>query len=311
MRNGLTTTAALVLACLLFAPELIADDSLKSTIIRRSFQRGEWSIAETERFQVWTKSSLSEAAAIAQQCERLRSELPNRVAVLNEKGESPAWLAPCTVVVHPSQSDYIRHFPQESKAAVGCSTVTTDNGRVIFRRIDLRADASSWRENALPHELTHVLLADLFIEHPLPAWLNEGLAMLAEDDALRSRRHAVLLRALSDNQLPTLKTLLTLHPASRQVNSDVAYAASHSLVCYLADRHGTEKLVEFAEHLAARDCDQALRTVYGETDGIAGLEQAWRGQLQNQQFVTDTISNHDAFLASVRTSRLNRDLIKN
>jgi hypothetical protein len=49
--------------------------------------------------------------------------------------------------------------------------------------------------DGLPHELTHVILADQLIDCSVPTWLNEGMAMLSECEALQSQRLTLLKRA--------------------------------------------------------------------------------------------------------------------
>ena len=57
---------------------------------------------------------------------------------------------------------------------------------------------------ALPHELTHLILADRFSPRQVPRWSDEGMAVLA-DPAEKQRLHLRDLRqALADARVPEL-----------------------------------------------------------------------------------------------------------
>ena len=53
-------------------------------------------------------------------------------------------------------------------------------GKIISRRVNLRTDHPTLVQAVLPHEITHVILADFFTEQQIPRWADEGLAVLAE-----------------------------------------------------------------------------------------------------------------------------------
>ncbi len=50
----------------------------------------------------------------------------------------------------------------------------------------------------LPHEVTHVVLADLFTTQQIPRWADEGIAVLAEPNAEQEIRAAELQEPLRD-----------------------------------------------------------------------------------------------------------------
>lgn len=251
-------------------------DAAEAVAVRCS-RRGVWSVAESQNFSVWTREESSqEAVALAQQCEARRIQLQRLLPGLDQ---SP-WTPVCAVVLHQCRRDYSQMFPGESETSAGCTTITTDQGRVVFRRIDLRGDLPQWRENALPHELMHVVLADAFPEQNLPAWLNEGLAMLAEDVSLLQRRENVLYSAWRSGSVPPLRAVFNPDQSHRGLDVNVRYAASYSLVAFLAREGDLRQLIDFAERLAATDCDTALREVYHFQAGIEDLERCWRRRLE-------------------------------
>ncbi|MFO1093576.1 MAG: peptidase MA family metallohydrolase [Planctomycetaceae bacterium] len=239
--------------------------------------RGDWSVAETAHFSVWSRDSRHFAANAAAHCEKVLAGLAVEWKI---DDELVAWHPKCAVVVHVAQADYLRELGGSSEdQSVGCTTVTVDDGRVVFRRIDLRADAADWRENALPHELTHVLLAERFATAPIPEWLNEGLAMLSEAAELREQRQAVLAESLTRGTLPPLQDFLADRGVHR-IDANVRYAVHRSLIAYLESLDGREKLLDFADLVATSGYASALRETYGFDGGAAEWERRWIASLR-------------------------------
>jgi hypothetical protein len=234
-------------------------------------------VAETANFSVWSRLAHHETVALAGRCEELRESLRERWLA---DDKSTAWTPRCAVVVHANAAEYRRTFGATANPSVGCTTITADAGGVVFRRIDLRADAADWQSNALPHELTHVVLADRFAGRELPHWLNEGLAMTAETAELRERRLAVLRAARSSGSLPTLERFVKLDNPMLSLESDVVYALSYSLVDYLREQEGERRLLEFVDRALETGCDAALREVYAMEGGARELERAWASAQQ-------------------------------
>jgi hypothetical protein len=241
--------------------------------------KGAWFVAESTNFSVWTKDSSANAARLAAECESLRERLQG---VWKSEHLPSAWSPACAVVVHPSQAEYRRMFPAEGESSVGCTTITSDQGRVVFRRVDLRSDAADWKQNALPHELTHVVVADAFVGVALPGWLNEGLAMLAEESSLQARRRDLLLAACQQGRLPALQSLLQADREGRPLDANLRYSACHSLATYLVQAGSPQQLVDFARLSIRENYDVALRDVYQIDDGMPGLEQRWHRQIAQE-----------------------------
>ncbi len=144
-------------------------------------QEAGWVVCETAHFAVWASISTDEAKTTARLCETLHRELQS---VWFERLPS-AWPSKCVVVLHAHAADFAAAISQPGTRAVGCTTLQVDRGAVKFRRIDLRCDRPNWRSSALPHELTHAVLADRLNGRPLPLWADEGLAVLAEPETTR------------------------------------------------------------------------------------------------------------------------------
>jgi len=232
--------------------------------------RGEWFVVETANFSVWSRASQHHAVETAQKCEQFRTRLQSDWNL----NADPLWQPKCAVVVHAGIEEYRRELGNQDRS-VGCTTITCDDGRIVFRRIDLRADASDWQTNALPHELTHVVLADRFGDRPLPHWLNEGLAMLAENAELRDRRDSVLTTAQTGGHVPALQTVLAARSGLPHHDADLSYAVSASLVRDLERELGRDSLLDFAEQLARERGTIPTEQTLAPVGGLVKWERRW------------------------------------
>jgi hypothetical protein len=132
-----------------------------------------------------------------------------------------------------------------------------------------------WGRRVVSHELAHVVIGRYTFSciENLPIWLNEGLAMRTEGE--QRDYYAVLLQDAIDND--TLQSVRELGEifSNAPAKASLAYAQSYSLVSFIIDQFGQEKLLSLLD--AFRDGtpeDRALMEVYGlDRDG---LEAAWR-----------------------------------
>ena len=78
-----------------------------------------------------------------------------------------------------------------------------------------------WQTAALPHELTHVILADCFVGRLVPRWIDEGAALLADPAEKQLRHKAEMAGALADRSAFRVVELLTLedYPAEQPLGS--------------------------------------------------------------------------------------------
>ena len=255
--------AGLVCSTCQFAPAAAAD---------RADQRGDWWVTETANFSVWSHDAQQSGSA-AELCESTRAALVERWCAATRVAN---WTPRCYIVLHATQREFRRESGAAGDLTVASTTVTTDEGRIVYRRVDLREDARDWRENALPHELTHVLFADLFPGSALPQWLSEGAAMTSESDRLRQDRCQLLLDA--GGTRPSLPSILARHFPPR-CDPNLAYATSYAVVEHLRGLEGDARFLEFTGCLLERGCEAALWEMYGIEGGIRELERDWTASL--------------------------------
>ncbi len=132
-------------------------------------------------------------------------------------------------------------------------------------------------ERTLAHELCHIVVG-LATANPyrgLPRWLDEGLAMYAEEDLPPSNAQA-LAQAIRDDALLSVRSMSSYSGRAEEV--DLFYGASYSVVAFLLETYGREKMQEllqvFGQGMLQED---ALRLVYGF--GLDELDTLWRASL--------------------------------
>ncbi len=94
-------------------------------------------------------------------------------------GKAGVWEPKCYIVLHPTAESYLREVG-EGQMTAGSSLIEFAGNRLVTRRVDLRADHPEGYLGALAHELTHVVIAERFIERQIPRWADEGMAVLAD-----------------------------------------------------------------------------------------------------------------------------------
>lgn len=180
-------------------------------------------------------------------------------------------------------------FPQEWTGGVAYTEFSTIAIGILPARLD-------WGKRALVHELTHLVVhqATFGPYGRLPTWLDEGLAMYNEGElepGFRSR----LDKAISDGELISVRSLCSPFSAEPE-QAYLSYAQSYSLVAYLLESHGQDRMLELLAILQqGSDYDDALTEVYGFD--MDGLDAGWRATLANLIVPAQRASPEPAMMA--------------
>ena len=237
----------------------------------RSYSAGSWFVVETNNFRVHSHLAETESAELAGLCESHRTELQ---AVWLEPSSVSAWSPKCDVYLHASSSDYNRALGHVGDRSVGSTRMNFDKGRPTERRIDLRADATDWSTGALPHELTHVVLGDVFGGRSIPRWADEGMAMLAESPAKKRLRMASLKHSTAHRIGFSMSSLLGVQGLPEPHLRDPFYSQSAALVSLLVTERGSKSFIEFVRKSQTNGQSRALDEVYGFTTSN-DLQRLW------------------------------------
>jgi hypothetical protein len=236
----------------------------------RTYKSAGWNILESENFRFCCRGPLGITDAVVQATESLRCELAEQWLAASSPSE---WKPKCDIILHATSEAYEKAVPGGGQT-VGCSVINMQGDRITGRRIDIRANKPGWYRAALAHELTHIVLADHFPDGRLPAWADEGMAVLADTELKQDAHQRDLTSARSQRQTFRLVELFALdgYPASdRQA---AFYGQSASLVRYLVGRGTPEQFVRFVRSAASDGYESAVRDVYG-LRGVHELERRW------------------------------------
>jgi hypothetical protein len=258
------------IACSLALLGAPADSSSTGQPSSDGIQGCQWQ-ATSANFTVRNYATSHDARKVAEHCERWRAKLQKYWTA----AEQEAWAIKCDVVVHAGIGTYLQAVGPGGRQTFGSSLIRFDDAKHVARRlIDFRGD-SPLGLAAVPHEMTHVVLADLLGGRQPPRWADEGMAILADTQEKQMLHERDLTTGLASRAAFRVAELLTLesYPAASRVSA--FYGQSASLTACLAQRDDPAKFVEFLRRSLDSGYDQALRDVY-HLDNIAALENAWR-----------------------------------
>jgi hypothetical protein len=139
--------------------------------------------------------------------------------------------------------------------------------------------AEGWGRRTVRHELAHLVTAQFgrsCVGGGRPTWLEEGLAVYAEG-APEANVLADIDEGIRQNAFMPVRSLNGPFPAHGR-EAGIAYSQSYSLVNFLLEEYGREKMQALILTLAAGESyDHALEQVYGFN--VDGLETIWREQI--------------------------------
>ena len=213
----------------------------------------------------WYSGSDSFAQELMATCEEGLASLTQDIGTYPEK--------PIKIYVYESTGDLrgAMVFSQEWTGGVAF----IDFGIIA---ISISPSQIEWGKGALLHELTHLVVhqATFSPYGQLPLWLDEGLATYSEGE-LDSDLRSSLNRAISEGTLISVRTLCSPFSAYTD-KARLSYAESYSLVKYLLDSYGQDKMLDLLTVLKQGSTyDEALSEVYGFD--IDGLDAGWRATL--------------------------------
>jgi hypothetical protein len=228
-----------------------------------------WQRAESANLRVHHRQSRERAEQIVRAIENART-----AAIMKWAGESlGSWSPLCDVYLHATAADYASSTGK-GEASPGHATYQLQNGAVIRRRLDLRADDPNLLTGLIPHETTHLVLGDLFADAPLPRWADEGMAVLAEPRSQVERYAKTLHRCRAQGELVHLVQLLQRSDYPEAAGITAFYVESVSVVDFLVELRGPKVFVQFLKDAQRGKLEAALQKHY-ECRTVAELEGRW------------------------------------
>lgn len=184
---------------------------------------------------------------------------------------------PVKIFIYGSHPDLLGALQEGSREWTG-GVAFTEFGVVVIG-VEPTNAGLSWGLGATRHELTHLVIhraTENVFRGDLPRWLDEGLAVYNEGSGQEDYKYMVKL-AVEHDSLLSLQTLSSNFTADSEL-AHLSYAQSYSVVSFILDEYGTEKMQKLLEVFAEGALyDEAFEEVYGMD--MAGIENAWRASV--------------------------------
>ncbi len=207
----------------------------------------------------------------------MKSAEAHRTAIFARWSGPPGgkWAPACDLVIHTDATAF--ELATKLPGATGRADVKLQEGVAVSRRIDLRADDATLFDDALPRELTTVILADLFPSQAPPKWVELGMAALATSDVELGRYLRTVPRCDRAGELPALEGLMKASdvPAKGVTGFHVA---SVSLTDFLVRWQGEKTFTAFVRDSQRYGAESAVKRQYGAKD-FRELEALWRANV--------------------------------
>jgi hypothetical protein len=179
---------------------------------------------------------------------------------------------------------YLYANEQDFRSALGTGTDQWVGGQTypLYRLIVLLAPPNDITDDqrSIAHEMTHVAIDSTSEDPfgPLPSWLSEGMAMVAEG-TLDPTLQQALDAAVASHHLLSIQSISGNFPESNS-GAALAYAESASLVSYFVQHYGQDKLSTLIAAFHQGDTsDEAFQKAIGMS--TAEFQRRWEASLQN------------------------------
>nr|HID13587.1 hypothetical protein [Anaerolineae bacterium] len=177
---------------------------------------------------------------------------------------------PARVVIYNNQRDFCAFYaPHSCQDWIGGQTFSgitvqwgTDQDWLVY--------------DVVPHELAHVFYNEIFRDTwvRVPTWFNEGIAVYNERTD-HSREMALVTEAAANGTLIPLRHMGTQASGLAHDAIHLWYAEAYSLVSFIADAYGEQKLGEVILTLADNHpMEETLQLTLGMD--LVEFEMAWR-----------------------------------
>lgn len=205
---------------------------------------------------------------------------------------APNLSQPVDIFLYASENDLLGTLYDAEAWAAGHADSAAG---VVMVTVEPGADQSIVMEQRIPHELMHVLLYRQVGAGygNIPAWLREGMSMLAEVYPNPDYDN-VLKDAAARDALTPLKDLCASF--SPQVDSAfLAYAESRSFTNYLRGQYGADGLLALAvTYSNGVDCERGPERAFGVS--LAKLERDWHMTILGQSNFMSTVGTFAPYL---------------
>ena len=180
----------------------------------------------------------------------------------------------CLIYLYPSKEVYM--------AKTGAPEWSAGLAHGDITKISLYEGVKELERSILPHELTHLILYELWGKKPIPLWLNEGMAQFEEEveNEIFHRKKIMKNMVRSGAYFKLNKLFAMRHVPSNNVS--LFYAQSASVIDYLIKDNLRANFGRFLIMVKDGKVDSALKEAFQwkYKNGISDLEERWLDFIQ-------------------------------
>lgn len=190
------------------------------------------------------------------------------------------WDQRVKIILYADQQAYLK--------STGLPAWSRGGATKYHRQLRSRAIVSFHQErdflhNILPHEISHLILADFFGERPVPLWFNEGVAQLQEEGKLPDARRLMRKVVRLGYKIPfkaLMRADIRFQPDPSFVM--VFYAQSVTIIDFLIRQYGVRRFENLCRYMREGETfDRALTKAYTAIfASLDELEEKWLYYIQ-------------------------------
>ncbi|MBP9854352.1 MAG: hypothetical protein KBD53_05755 [Candidatus Omnitrophica bacterium] len=191
------------------------------------------------------------------------------------------WEDRVNIVLYPDQVTYIKETGLPSWSRGGA---TTYHRQLRTRAIVSFIQENAFLDNVLPHEISHLILADFLGGANIPNWFNEGVAQLQESGK-QQEADMFMRKAVRKGTFIPFQQLISSDSVIMQDAryATFFYAQSVSMVYFLIQEYGSQEFGELCRQLRdGNSFETSLLKVYTTLiSSIGDFEQKWLYSMGN------------------------------
>jgi hypothetical protein len=194
--------------------------------------------------------------------------------ITKDIGLTPA--KPIIILILPTRKEFEVANRGIQEWAVGQACI--GKGNIIFIQSP-RSNLRITLEKIIRHELTHIVLGEVFKRGYMPRWLNEGLAMY-EAKEWQFVNNMKIAEAYLTKKLIPLSALIYTFPKNEH-QAQLAYAQSFDLLLFIMNEYGKDKIISLIKELSlGTNINLAFKKSLGVN--LFELEVAWHESLRQR-----------------------------
>ncbi len=200
---------------------------------------------------------------------------------------------PFRLYIYPSSADLRSALRLTGRDWVGAHA-DPELGVILVTAVNQRTAATDLRQS-IPHEVAHFMLYQAVGSNygSLPMWFNEGVATHVESITNPGYQIALQTEIARQTTIP-FSELCYQFPAMEE-RALLAYAQSESMISFIQDKYGNQKLRDMILSFAdGADCQSGVSRELQTT--LSELDEDWLRSQQPQSPIVQVLSEHGLWL---------------